>query len=236
MAVCAFCGQQFKGKTKDHVPPRGLFGENPKGNLITVPACVKCNNDTSKDDEFFRLIALELNASEHPIARQVSDTTYKSIFHPKKEGYKTLVFNMLEPVEPATPEELSGTAPDDATRTKLMRMTLPVARLLMTVRKTIKGLFYAIKKYPLPADYAVKGYLLDMLLQGLPQPQRNELVNDILPALRSQPTTQIGEGVFTYQSVRVGDDVNQLYFLLNFYHRFNFFGFTCPSSIGDEGR
>lgn len=50
MRTCAFCGGKFKGKTKDHVPPRGLFGNNPSGNLITVPACVKCNNDTSNDD------------------------------------------------------------------------------------------------------------------------------------------------------------------------------------------
>lgn len=72
MAICAFCGQQFRGKTKDHVPPRGLFGESPKGNLITVPACEKCNNDTSKDDEFFRWVTIprkamqEINSSPAP--------------------------------------------------------------------------------------------------------------------------------------------------------------------------
>ena len=88
------------GKTKDDVPPRGLFGNNPSGNLITVPACVKCNNDTSNDDELFRLIALENNAAEHPAAKDVAEATYRALFHPKKEGFKRFVFDRIEPTGP----------------------------------------------------------------------------------------------------------------------------------------
>ena len=51
---CVYCGEA--SQTKDHVPPRGIFGDAvPSGvNLITVPACIACNSGYSADDTYFR--------------------------------------------------------------------------------------------------------------------------------------------------------------------------------------
>src|SRR5689334_1954265 len=50
---CVFCGAA-DGTTKDHVPPKGIF-VNPRPQLITVPACARCNNRTSQLDEEFKI-------------------------------------------------------------------------------------------------------------------------------------------------------------------------------------
>ncbi len=56
---CYLCGVivDGKSKTRDHVPPRGLFPKPRPSNLITVPCCESCNNEKSNDEEFFRLVA-----------------------------------------------------------------------------------------------------------------------------------------------------------------------------------
>lgn len=63
---CYLCGVVVdeKSKTRDHVPPKGLFLKPLPSNLITVPCCEGCNNGKSNEEEFFRLIAtIGLNKS-----------------------------------------------------------------------------------------------------------------------------------------------------------------------------
>ena len=63
MQVCIYCQTNPK-ETNDHVPPKGLFREPRPSNLITVPACLKCNNGFSGDDDYFLNLALDWPASE----------------------------------------------------------------------------------------------------------------------------------------------------------------------------
>lgn len=52
--LCAICGVN-KATTVDHIPPKGIFPKPRPANLITVPACLSCNNSASKNDEAFRV-------------------------------------------------------------------------------------------------------------------------------------------------------------------------------------
>lgn len=62
---CYLCGVPLVRKAKgvegnrsvDHVPPKGLFPRPLPNDLLTVPCCIRCNGEKSRDDEFFRLIA-----------------------------------------------------------------------------------------------------------------------------------------------------------------------------------
>lgn len=51
--------------THDHLPPKNLFTESPRINLITVPCCKNCNESFSKLDERFRaFVSMAVNVSE----------------------------------------------------------------------------------------------------------------------------------------------------------------------------
>jgi hypothetical protein len=50
--LCAYCDDP--ATTRDHVPSKKLFTPPLPDNLITVPACDRCNNGASDDDEVFR--------------------------------------------------------------------------------------------------------------------------------------------------------------------------------------
>jgi hypothetical protein len=49
---CVYCGDN-PGITDDHVPPKSFFPQPRPSNLITVPACHKCNSGASKDEDYF---------------------------------------------------------------------------------------------------------------------------------------------------------------------------------------
>lgn len=44
-------------RTRDHVPPSGLFPSPKPSNLIAVPCCFRCNNEHSGFDERLRIVA-----------------------------------------------------------------------------------------------------------------------------------------------------------------------------------
>jgi hypothetical protein len=49
---CVYCGHN-PGITDDHVPPKSFFPQPRPSNLITVPACNKCNSGVGKDEDYF---------------------------------------------------------------------------------------------------------------------------------------------------------------------------------------
>lgn len=147
MPICAYCRQIVEKVTADHVPPRGLFGKSPKGNLITVPACEKCNNSTSKDDEHFRLLALDILASEVPAAQQANDATLRALKREQAKGFRESVYSTLQPVQLLSPGGLF--------LGNTFTMRVKMERLSRTIEKTVRGLFFHHKGSPVPEDYRV---------------------------------------------------------------------------------
>jgi hypothetical protein len=61
--ACVYCGQV--ADTRDHVPPKALLRKPFPDNLITVPACARCNKEwgSNFDDKFRNLISLRVGDS-----------------------------------------------------------------------------------------------------------------------------------------------------------------------------
>ncbi|MDB5309090.1 MAG: hypothetical protein JWO38_3292 [Gemmataceae bacterium] len=51
-ALCIYY-ESAAGLTRDHVPPKALFPKPRPGNLVTVPACFRCNSSAGLDDDYF---------------------------------------------------------------------------------------------------------------------------------------------------------------------------------------
>ena len=52
---CTYCGRHRK-LADDHIPPKSLFGKPRPPDLIKIPSCGPCNNQASKDDEYFKTV------------------------------------------------------------------------------------------------------------------------------------------------------------------------------------
>lgn len=68
---CAYCGE-LKEISREHVIPLCLFSRPYPPNLITVPACDKCNNDKSLDDDYLRdMLTCDIFGNQSSTAQKI---------------------------------------------------------------------------------------------------------------------------------------------------------------------
>jgi hypothetical protein len=75
-APCVYCGKP--ADTLDHVPPRACFPK-PRPKMITVPACLACNNALStKDEEFASFLSLRVGI-DTPATQQLHEKNRRRV-------------------------------------------------------------------------------------------------------------------------------------------------------------
>lgn len=85
--ICVYCGSD-KSLTVDHVPPKLLLMRPYPPNLITVPACGRCNKAFQKDDEYTRtMLAIDVRASKNPAAQSNLSAVLRSLQRPDARGF-----------------------------------------------------------------------------------------------------------------------------------------------------
>jgi hypothetical protein len=226
MPLCAICGIESLTVTRDHIPPKGLFGKPLPDNLITVPACPQCNRDASGDDEYFRLLAVEWDASRVGDAAGVSASIIRSMQRQAARGFRQSVFGSIQRVMVQTKGGLVLPA---------FSITVNTERLLRTVEKTIKGLYFHASSEPLPAGSSVWARVYEQAMQEETAAVKEELRGTVLPSLAEQPEVQIGGDIFAFRYARDGDNPHCTAWWLEFYRRFRFVGLTVPPMSGLHG-
>lgn len=99
--LCAICGKE-KATTKDHIPPKGIFAKPYPKNLITVPACSKCNNGASNYDEAFRIdLSLHVGVDTPETETFWKEGALKTLHHQRKLRQQKI--NDLKPGYLSTP-------------------------------------------------------------------------------------------------------------------------------------
>ncbi len=219
MPICAFCGQNVEKVTKDHIPPKGVFGKNANYDLITVPSCRACNEGSSKDDEYFKILAIEWEASSHATAANVMDSVRRSLLIPEKKRYRSELMRNTKPTDLLSPGGLFIKPGGE--------LQVNVGRLAKTATKIVRGLFYHLQKKPVPVGYFAYCTLLDFFLDGGPRDNVQKVKDEILPPLAATPATIIGPEVFCYRVGYLQTDPNIMFFLWELYNRYQFYGFVA---------
>lgn len=72
-----FCGKI--SQSKDHIPSKNLLEKPYPNNLLTIPACIKCNQSFSLDEDYF-LNVLATLSERGPIVKRTESggSIYKS--------------------------------------------------------------------------------------------------------------------------------------------------------------
>ena len=213
IGICAYCTEE-KPLTKDHIPPRNLFPVSYRKNIISVPCCFDCHKPTSQDDEYFRSrLAIRNDTATHPAAQEVLPRIIRSFQKPQKRGWTKKFFQSIQEFEAVTPAGiyLGKGATYDVDLTRLNRVAARV----------IKGLFYHHKHFALPKTYTVSAFS-ESSLTG--PPDKVKLWLEMFASLASEPSIEIGKGIFAYWfrffSV---DDISSAWLLL-FYNKAFFIG------------
>jgi hypothetical protein len=213
---CVYCGST-ESLTEDHVLPKSLFGRPAPSNLIKVPSCLRCNSGASQDDEYFRLtLVLREDTAEHPTASQAIPAVLRSLTKPSKRGFASLIAKSVTVVERLSP---SGLYID----------TVPVfdvdlSRLNRVAARVVKGLFYHERQSRLPAGYRGDAYEASGFARA--DGQTTQFLRDCATGLTSRTPRTIGDGVFSYWFQILDGDECCSQWLLQFYGKVFFFGFT----------
>ena len=207
----------------DHVPPENLFERHAGPNLITVPCCRKCNNASSKDDQYLLVfIALRQEAKLQPEHGNLWQKCLRTL--KRKEAYKfrQTVVAKVKFVQPVTPTGI------DLPRA----LSIPIDGLRVSniIVRIVKGLYFHERTQRLPDTHLVIAH--DAL--ALQQPARIERMAEIIhlrtfiSQLQTAPATSVGK-IFTYRwDSDPAQRANSMW-LLDFFDGIRFLCITRPS-------
>jgi hypothetical protein len=214
MQLCIYC-QANPAETADHVPPKGLFKEPRPLNLITVPACFPCNSSFGADDEYFLNIALDWGASESSDGRGVADKRLRSMKREKGRPAWKRIFATFQPVEVHSPGGLY--------MAKSLAISLDTGRLIRTVNRIIRGLYFEVTKTPLP----VGDYTRAMLFSQYAEKHKGDSVTtEFIQFIPQLPGRVIGEDAFEFRYWVLDQAASSSIWYLEFYQQFGFVGKT----------
>lgn len=140
--ICAYCGKYVARITDDHVIPSCLFAYNPPRMYVKVPACVPCNREKSRDDDYLRdMLVMDITSNGHPVVQEI---LRRKLARSTSAVAKTIWTN-LEFVPAFTESGLYigmlPSVPLDTNR---------VDRIFSTI---IRGLYYKLYKTRIPDRY-----------------------------------------------------------------------------------
>lgn len=218
---CVYCGSK-SNLTRDHIPPRALFGKPPPNNLITVPACKECNSGASKDDEYFvSRLALRDEAYQNSDARDAMMRFVRSLEKPKQMGLRRAFTKSLFEVPQFTTSGLYIG--------KRGGVNVDLVRLSRVADRIVRGLYFHETKSRLPRDCKVTAWAEDGLID-VPSDVVESLKQTIVLPLLRQPEKAVGRGTFEYRYLFARDEPKASGWLLSFYGCTVFLCLTVPAS------
>lgn len=220
---CVYCGCQAT-LTRDHIPPKCLFGTVPESELVKVPSCRKCNGSASKDDEYFRLnVALRSDVFDEPDVRAILPSIQRSLRRDNACGFRQAFLETIEQVEAATPGGI--------VIGKRLAYNVNLERLSRVPARIVRGLFWKHRGSRMPDDHRVVTYAL----AGF-EGSRKELdqirATVVGPLLTTTPF-EIGRA-FSYWVSFAADHETASAWMMRFYNRVIFIAMVLPKDIASE--
>jgi len=193
---CYLCG--CPAETQDHIPPKGLFQKPRPTNMITVPACHRCNNSGAKDDEYFRWFIATASA-EDPAAEQIIDMRILPSLR-TKPAFFGLIRRSFRRVDLVSEGGIwLGQSP-------AIKFDRP--RIQRVVERIVKGLFWRHSGRSLQQPYYVENLILN------PKPPDDKFRRAVL----ALPFSKIGNGrVFCYHRWIYSKDTSITFWFLHFF-------------------
>ncbi len=214
--TCVYCGKNGE-LTRDHIPPENLFPKPRPNDLMTVPSCLDCNGPASKDDEFFRqCLLLREDTLLLPEPSKLLLNLMRSLERP---NYPGLLKDLRSRVYRG-----AKYSPKGFYMGEVIKQDIDTGRLDRVPKRIVKGLVYRKLGKRLPDEYFVSAFSVSGETNI---PQSLQIITD---KLEEQPKTLVGDGsVFTYRHRTHSNNPYISQWLLTFYQKTDFLGFTIPN-------
>jgi hypothetical protein len=143
---CVYCGCE-DGVTVDHVPPKLLLARPYPENLLTVPACKKCNKSFQANDEYTRFVAsIDLSGAKQRDVQSNMPAILRSLQRPEARGFSQYLAAQMTDTTVLGPDGRPLGQAVDADRN----------RLNASGERMVRGLFFVESGNPLPSSTQVR--------------------------------------------------------------------------------
>jgi hypothetical protein len=143
---CVYCGHG-DGETVDHVPPKLLLARPYPKNLLTVPACRKCNASFQTNDEYTRfVVSVDLRSADQPDAKSKMPAIMRSLQKPEALSFARYLLSQMS--------DTTVLAPNG--RPMAQAVEVDRVRLNATGERMVRGLFFIESGEPLPPSTKVR--------------------------------------------------------------------------------
>lgn len=218
---CVYCGEP--ATTEDHVPPQSLFPDHTVG-LIKVPACLNCNNDPSKDDEFFRNVLVnDDRVREHPEAQEIVAAYERSLKRPQARGLKAAMLQKKRQfplVSPAGIWHGHGTV----LKTDFIRESRVLTRI-------VQGLYYHEFQTPHPQGNKITVYSSNTMNKA---DEAQNVLLELIACIKEEDKKKIGNEVFSYGFAIAEDNPAATFWMLGFFNRIPYSVYSVPQNAGKK--
>jgi hypothetical protein len=220
---CVYCGETGI-LTDDHIPPQCLFGKPRPNDLIRIPSCIRCNNEASKDDEYFKtILVLKDKAGDHPEAVAIRPSVVRALRKSKKRAFARSLARRSQPISIMSPVGLY--------LGRRMAYNVDLKRLDRVVARITKGLFYSRKGHRVPDGYEVHAFS-ESGIRDLTSAETAQMHRDLIgPVLNNTPTS-IGRGAMRFWVSFAANDPLVSGWIYEFYADVRFAAVTIPASPG----
>lgn len=196
--ICAICGKG-SATTKDHVPPKGCFAKPWPSDLITVPACIKCNHDGSKYDESFRVyLSIHVGIDSDATKKLWTNHAIRTIKHNSR--LRSQIIGSMRPVEIFSKGGIY--------LGKKTGVLWNSEDHDMVIKRTIRGLYYHQYNEILPSESKIKvGW-------------HRELTDEMMELTKNFPQHSISNGDFIYKFNRAEEKPDASLWVFQFYDKY----------------
>lgn len=210
---CVYCPSK-SNLTTEHAPPKLVFAEPRPSDLITVPACARCNGSGSKDAEYFRLsLAFNPLVKNLPSVVALKPTIQRSLQRIEAAGFRASLLKSLE---------LEGNG---------FAFTVDMGRIHKVVRRIVQCLYLYDTGTKLPTETHESRVLSMEMLATMGEDAPQKLQHDFIEPLMKEPIHLYANNQFAYWVIHTNKPFVSVWALL-FYGRLLFVGFTGPKVKG----
>ena len=205
---CIYCGSE-NDITREHIIPKGLFPKPRPSNLITAPACGKCNNGKSSDDEYLiNSFNIAFQVNENPSIKMNRDKIIRGLQRKEKESYRKSLIASSSIIRNK----------DINSKFKYIPTTvIDPDRINMSVSNIVRGLVFSEDIIADPTNYEVETIWANY--------QKNDDGMKELHMLDRIPWRVIGDSVFGFKYA-LDNETRSTVWLTKYYEHFLFVTFV----------
>jgi hypothetical protein len=216
-AECSYCGE-LANLTADHVPPRSWFPDVVNYQLLTVPACQKCNTGWAADAEYMRnVLMIDHRTPVNASTDEVRSRVHRGFARHRGGGPTKDIVKTMREIELRSPAGLfvGRSATFDPNLEKLERVCAQIVR----------GLYKIYSGQRVPITHGLGTYILGAIT---PQTdEQRESINQLLQLSAGGNDHRLGDVFrFDYQLMEGGSSA----WYLEFYESFTSIAVTIKKT------